>query len=96
VLLEEIHKYSTGTDGFRALCHQFALSSLPRQEYCIKRSSTLYLLLPSSVPEKLFNLVTWLPETFILFSALQRHPAWEIRSQTREDTVMEETFSPPA
>ncbi len=31
-------------------------------------------LLPSYVPEKLFNLVTWLPETFLLFSALQRHP----------------------
>ena len=56
----------------------------------------LYWLIPSSVPEKLFNLVTWLPETFILFSAFQRHPAWDMRSQTREDTVMEETFSPPA
>ena len=30
----------TGTDGFRVLCHQFFLSSLPRRLHCIRRFST--------------------------------------------------------
>src|SRR2546430_3508467 len=33
----------TGTDGFPVLCHQFALSSLPRQGSCLKGSSTCWL-----------------------------------------------------
>ena len=38
----KIHKYSTGTDGCRILCHQFSTSSLPLREYCIKRCSTFW------------------------------------------------------
>jgi len=32
----------TGTDGFPVLCHQFALSSLPRLATCISRSNTFW------------------------------------------------------
>ena len=37
LILEESINNFTGTDGFRVLCHQFSPSSLPRQEYCIRR-----------------------------------------------------------
>ena len=33
----------TGTDGFRALCHQFSLSSLPRQESCLTGCNACWL-----------------------------------------------------
>ena len=32
----------TGTDGFRALCHQFAPSCLPRRVNCISRCNTFW------------------------------------------------------
>jgi hypothetical protein len=43
VSLEIMYKYSIGTDGFRVLCHQFSLSSLPRQEDCIRRCNACLL-----------------------------------------------------
>src|SRR6266699_6005572 len=33
----------TGTDGLRALCHQFAPSCLPRQAYCINGCNVCFL-----------------------------------------------------
>src|SRR5437588_4216867 len=33
----------TGTDGFRALCHQFFPSSLPLPENCLKSSNNFWL-----------------------------------------------------
>ena len=33
----------SGTDGCQVLCHQFSISSLSRQENCIKSSNTFFL-----------------------------------------------------
>src|SRR5438270_5648295 len=50
----------------------------------------------SSPLSPIFSL--FLAPTGILYQKVQHLvlAPWEIRSQTREDTVMEETFSPPA
>src|SRR5207248_2692523 len=40
----------TGTDGFRLLCHQFFLSSLPLLENCISRSNTCWLKMKQLTP----------------------------------------------
>jgi len=43
VILEKCIDNRTGTDGFRLLCRQFSISSLPHLESCIKSSKTFSL-----------------------------------------------------
>src|SRR5437667_10570407 len=43
VILERCISTQTGTDGFRALCHQFFPSCLSRRESCLTSSKTFSL-----------------------------------------------------
>jgi hypothetical protein len=46
----KMHKYSTGTDGCRVLCHQFSPSSLLRRANCISRSNRCSLTVKHRTP----------------------------------------------
>ncbi len=43
IITRKLHKYSTGTDTRRFLCHQFSPSSLLRLAHCVSRSNTCWL-----------------------------------------------------
>ncbi len=93
------HKYSTGTDGCRVLCHKFSTSSLPCLENSISRCTTCRqkmnsykeaTLLFSSADGQARNIrTTVFPLTFgrqscsVWWSSMNRSIQWQQRMESR-------------